>query len=53
MVKCYVGIDVPQPNWHKAYNVSLFEGVGKYGLFIFIVKYNDGAIVPQPNWYQD
>ena len=26
-VKCYVGIDVPQPNWHKVYDVSLFGGV--------------------------
>ena len=48
MVKCYVGIDVPRPNWHKAYDMSLFGGVGQYGLFIFIVKCNDEAVVPQP-----
>ena len=41
------------PKKHKAYDVSLFGGVGQYGLFIFIVKCNDGAVVPQPNWYQD
>ena len=53
MVKCYVRIDVPQPNWYKAYDVSLFGGVGQYSLFIFIVKCNDRPVVPQPNWYQD
>ena len=49
----FCGIDVPQPNWHKAYDASLFGGVDQYGLFIFIVKCNDGAVVPQPNRYQD
>ena len=53
MVKCYVGIHVPKPNWHKAFDVSLFGGVGQYDLFIFIVKCNDGVVVPQPNWYQE
>ena len=51
-VKSNVGINVPQPNWHKAYDVSLFRGVGQYGLFIFIVQCNDRAVVPQPNWNQ-
>ena len=50
MVKCYVGIIVPHSNWHKAYDVGLFGGVG---LLIIIVKCNDGAVVPQPNWYQE
>ena len=49
-VKCNVGIDVPQPNWYKAYDVSFFGGVSQYGLFIFIVKCNNGDVVPQPNW---
>ena len=40
-VKCYVAIDVPQPNWHKVYDVSLFGGVAQCVLFIFIVKCND------------
>ena len=53
MVKYYIGIDLHQLNWHKAYDVSLFGGVGQYGLFIFIVKCNDGAVVPQTKWYQD
>ena len=51
MVKCYVRIDVPQHVWYKAYDVSLFGRVGQYGLFIFIVKCNHGAVVPQHNWY--
>ena len=29
MVECNVRIDVPQPNWHKVYDVSLFGGVGQ------------------------
>ena len=49
MVKCNVGIDVPQPNWYKAYYVSSFGGVGQYGLIIFMVTCNDGAVVSQPN----
>ena len=53
MVKFYVGTIVPHSNWHKAYDVGLFGGVGQYGLLIIIVKCNDGAVVPQPNWYQE
>ena len=53
MVKCNVGIDVPQPNWPKAYYVSSFRGVGQYGLIIFMVTCNDGAVVSQPNWLTD
>ena len=44
-VKRYVGIVVPQPNWHKVYVVSFFGGgVAQCGLFIFIVKCNGGAV---------
>ena len=36
MVKSYVGINVLQPDWHKAYDVSLFGGVGQYGpIYLF------------------
>ena len=52
-VKCYVGIVVPQPNWHTVYDVSFFGGIAQCRLFIFILKFNDGAVVPQPNCYQD